>query len=199
MPTAPAFNMPSKDRMIEVFKADLSDAKIPYVDETGRYADFHALRHTCGSWLAASGAHPKVIQRVMRHSTITPTMDRYTHLFKGDEAQAVAKLPSLSAPGQDRSQATGTYDENTSDDLRGAIRGAMDGKQWTDKPGRMDSRKNQADPRRKTTHRVTDDPTDNRRAPTHAVERSRTSTGCLAPLGPEPSASANFATTALVL
>jgi len=36
----------------------------------------------------AAGGHPKVIQRVMRHGTVTLTMDRYTHVFKGDEAAA---------------------------------------------------------------------------------------------------------------
>jgi integrase len=42
----------------------------------GELLDFHALRHTCGAWLARTGAHPKVVQQVMRHSTITLTMDR---------------------------------------------------------------------------------------------------------------------------
>ncbi len=37
-----------------VLKADLADAGIPYVDESGRYADFHSLRHTTGAfWLRA--------------------------------------------------------------------------------------------------------------------------------------------------
>jgi len=54
--------------------------------------DFHCLRHTCGAWLAMTGAHPKVVQQVMRHSTITLTMDTYGHLFPGQEADAVAGL-----------------------------------------------------------------------------------------------------------
>ncbi len=41
----------------------------------GDTLDFHALRHTCGAWLATRGVHPKVVQTVMRHSTITLTMD----------------------------------------------------------------------------------------------------------------------------
>jgi hypothetical protein len=31
-----------------------------YSDSAGRVADFHSLRHTTGSWLAAAGVHPKV-------------------------------------------------------------------------------------------------------------------------------------------
>jgi len=77
--------------------------------------DFHALRHTCGSWLAAAGVHPKIVQRIMRHCTITLTMDRYTHLFSGDEAAAIGKLPTIDRPGdRERRKATGTSDERAS-------------------------------------------------------------------------------------
>ena len=34
-----------------------------YRNDVGKVADFHALRHTCGAWLALTGARPKVIQR----------------------------------------------------------------------------------------------------------------------------------------
>ncbi len=105
-PAAPLFKLPHPDTLIDMLKGDLADAGIPY-EQDGKFADMHALRHSCGSWLAAAGVYPKVIQRILRHSTITLTMDRYTHMFKGDEAAAVAKLPDLSAlPEQAR--ATGT-------------------------------------------------------------------------------------------
>jgi integrase len=61
----------------------------------GEVLDFHALRHTCGAWLASSGAQPKVVQVVMRHSSIVLTMDTYGHLFPGQEADAVARLATL--------------------------------------------------------------------------------------------------------
>lgn len=64
-------------------------------NERGEVLDFHSLRHTCGAWLALTGAHPKVIQAVMRHSTITLTMDTYGHLFPGQEAEAVARLTNM--------------------------------------------------------------------------------------------------------
>jgi hypothetical protein len=44
---------------------------------------FHDLRHTCASLLIAAGAHPKVIQERLGHSTITMTLDRYGHLLPG--------------------------------------------------------------------------------------------------------------------
>jgi len=61
-------------------------------------ADFHALRHTFITNLANSGVHPKVAQALARHSTITLTMDRYTHTVVGEQTAALAALPDLGAP-----------------------------------------------------------------------------------------------------
>ena len=48
----------------------------------------------------------------MRHSVITLTMDTYGHLFPGQEADTVARLPNLlSDPLPEAMQATGTYDQ----------------------------------------------------------------------------------------
>lgn len=77
----------------------------------GESLDFHALRHTCGAWLAMAGAHPKAIQAVMRHSSITLTMDTYGHLFPSQEAETVARLSNLLGPDQPEAlRATGTMD-----------------------------------------------------------------------------------------
>jgi hypothetical protein len=104
--------MPGETRVAHMFRADLADAGIDYVDDAGRYADLHSLRHTTGSLLAASGVHPKVAQSIMRHSDINLTMSRYTHVFRGQESEAVAKLPDLSLPSEVKQQAlaTGTED-----------------------------------------------------------------------------------------
>ena len=111
LPMAAAFNMPPRWNIIDILKADLKAAAIPYADDQGRVLDFHSLRHTCGAWLAASGAHPKVIQSIMRHSTITLTMDTYGHRLMEQESQALAKLPDLSLPPENQSlRATGTHD-----------------------------------------------------------------------------------------
>ena len=66
-------------------------------DDAGHVVDFHSLRHTTGSLLAAAQVHPKVAQSIMRHSSIELTMSRYTHVFAGQEADAVAALPDLGA------------------------------------------------------------------------------------------------------
>ena len=107
----------------EMLKADLADAGILYVDDAGRYCDFHSLRHTTGSLLAASGVHPKIIQALMRHSDINLTMGRYTHIYSGQESEAVAKLPDLGAPSKERQKAiaTGTDGKTASDENDFAI------------------------------------------------------------------------------
>jgi len=124
----PAFAMPKSDRIIDMMKADLAaartawiaaagtqrereqrdaDAFLAYRDDASRCADFHALRHTFISNLAAGGVHPKTAQRLARHSTITLTMDRYTHLRREDLAGALDTLPDLSTTRQ-VAVATGT-------------------------------------------------------------------------------------------
>ena len=96
------------DKTACMLKADLAEAGIPYVDAAERYADFHCLRHTTGSLLAASGVHPKVAQSIMRHSDINLTMSIYTHTLRGQESEAVAALPDLSLPSSKAQEAVAT-------------------------------------------------------------------------------------------
>ncbi|MDO8302017.1 MAG: tyrosine-type recombinase/integrase, partial [Sedimentisphaerales bacterium] len=99
LPTARAFHVPSTSQVVKMLRADLADAKIEYCVD-GLYADFHALRHSTGSLLVASGAHPKIVQSIMRHSTIELTMNKYSHIFAGAESDALAKLPDFSVPSE---------------------------------------------------------------------------------------------------
>lgn len=78
----------------EIKKRQQSDFLLA-VNHDGQALDFHSLRHTCGAWLAMTGAHPKAIQSVMRHSTIVLTMDTYGHLIPGQDATTVAQFPSM--------------------------------------------------------------------------------------------------------
>jgi integrase len=87
------------DRAAEMLRDDLAAAGIPYQDDAGRYFDFHAMRGQFISLLAAKGVHPKVAQALARHSTITLTMDYYTHLDVLDVTGALDKLPGLAVDG----------------------------------------------------------------------------------------------------
>ncbi len=95
------------DKTSKMIEADLADADIPYVVD-GLYFGFHALRHQTGTLLAASGVHPKVAQKIMRHSDINLTLSRYSHILTGQEADAVASLPDLSSLQGNKNVATGT-------------------------------------------------------------------------------------------
>jgi hypothetical protein len=132
LPAAPAFSMPARGHLVDMFRADLAEARarwiaevqepesrqeresssfLVYRDDAHRVADFHALRHTFISHLAAGGVHPKTAQTLARHSTITLTMDRYSHVYRGELATALGALPDLSRPGERQEKATGTDGE----------------------------------------------------------------------------------------
>lgn len=56
----------------------------------------HEMRHTFASRMIRAGAHPKVLQELLGHSTIKMTMDTYGHLFPGMKREAVMKAPAVS-------------------------------------------------------------------------------------------------------
>jgi len=53
---------------------------------------FHDLRHSHATQLLASGVHPKIAQERLGHSTITTTMDLYSHVTDTMQSDAAAKL-----------------------------------------------------------------------------------------------------------
>jgi integrase len=107
------FELPDEYSMASMLRADLATAReawasvqkdkkeVPKSDfllpenHAKEQLDFHSLRHTCGAWLAMRGVHPKTIQTVMRHKTITLTMDTYGHLFPNAEPAAIAEIGEI--------------------------------------------------------------------------------------------------------
>jgi integrase len=53
---------------------------------------FHDLRHTAASLLLAEGVHPKVVQEILGHSTVSMTLDTYSHTTPAMHREAVATL-----------------------------------------------------------------------------------------------------------
>jgi len=100
--------LPDVDELKRRAKTDF----LRYKDAAGRVMDFHALRHTFITNLCAAGVHPKVAQALARHSTISLTMDRYTHLSVDRAADGLMALPSLDAPKAEAAEIrkTGTDD-----------------------------------------------------------------------------------------
>jgi integrase len=107
-----------KGKTPEEKKARQESSVLVFSDAADRVFDFHSLRHQYISNLAAAGVHPKIAQTLARHSTITLTMDRYTHVGLYDLAASVNSLPAVpvGVPGPEANvlKATGT------DDLGGA-------------------------------------------------------------------------------
>jgi len=72
-------------------------------DMTGRFKDlvirtgfprvrFHDLRHSHATMLLKQGIHPKIVQERLGHQTIGMAMDKYSHVIKGMQREAVDKL-----------------------------------------------------------------------------------------------------------
>jgi len=104
MPEAKAFAMPHTANTAAMLKKDLAVAEIPYTDDSGRDCDFHSLRHTFITNLAAAGVHPAVAQKLARHSSIELTMKYYTHILHTSEVAAIDALRQLSAQEEKRAK-----------------------------------------------------------------------------------------------
>ena len=95
---APVWPGTWKERASKMIRRDLERAEIPYLDADGRFADFHASRHTFVTNLVASGVSVKVAQTLARHSTPTLTIGRYAHAAQSDLSAALEGLPILVSP-----------------------------------------------------------------------------------------------------
>ncbi len=129
-----------------MIKADLEVAGVPYKDRSGRYADFHSLRHTFISNLARVGVYPKDAQALARHSTIDLTMNTYSHVVIGDLARAVESLPAVPVESAEAVQLAATGTDGPAGDGAGrrtkrrkfsdspCTNGTNPGKGWQDRP-----------------------------------------------------------------
>ena len=44
---------------------------------------FHDLRHTCATLLLSKNIHPKYVQELLGHATVSITLDTYSHVLPG--------------------------------------------------------------------------------------------------------------------
>ena len=56
---------------------------------------FHDLRHTHASHLLAAGANPKVVSERLGHASVAFTLDVYSHVMPGQQADAAAAVAEL--------------------------------------------------------------------------------------------------------
>jgi hypothetical protein len=112
------------DRVVKVLpripthRKYLKAAGIPWLDDAGRRADLHALRHSYGTLLSKGGVSPREAMSLMRHTDLRLTMKVYTDPRIFDLAGAVEKLPiNLARPTEaEAAQATGTDGKLTDPD-----------------------------------------------------------------------------------
>ena len=63
---------------------------------------FHDLRHSHATQLLLAGVHPKVAQERLGHSTITTTLDLYSHVTDTMQSDAAQRLDAALRPAIDR-------------------------------------------------------------------------------------------------
>ena len=78
--------IPSNDVLVQL-KVLLKKAGLPHIR-------FHDLRHSAATLLLAEGVHPKVVQELLGHSSISMTMDVYSHVLPSMQQDAISRLNS---------------------------------------------------------------------------------------------------------
>lgn len=75
-------------RLRLVFKDLLKKAGLPDIR-------FHDLRHTAATLMLQQGVHPKVVQERLGHSSISMTLDVYSHVLPSLQEDVAEKLDAL--------------------------------------------------------------------------------------------------------
>ncbi len=76
------------DNISHEFRSIVKDADIPY-------GTFHGLRHSFATALLSANVHPAVVQSALGHSSITLTIDTYSHVIPGLEEAAARKIDEV--------------------------------------------------------------------------------------------------------
>ena len=78
---------------MDEFRADLEKAGIPFLDESGRRLDYHALRKTFITRLSRNKVHPRLAMELARHSDLKLTMTNYTDAGQLPLQEVMDSLP----------------------------------------------------------------------------------------------------------
>ena len=82
----------SYPHILRLFAKAAMDAEIAHVSP-------HVMRHTHRAWLDAVGTPIAVQQKLMRHASITTTMDHYGDVVTDEMARATGKVAGLALNG----------------------------------------------------------------------------------------------------
>ncbi len=91
--------------VIKAFKKLLVDAGLPVMR-------FHDLRHSAATLLLTMGVHAKVVQELLGHSSISITLNIYSHVLPSLQKDAVDKMSDL-FHNQDNQESRGINSKNS--------------------------------------------------------------------------------------
>ena len=80
----------------------LTHAFVKFVRQHGFQIRLHDLRHSHATHMLASGVHPKIAQERLGHSSVGITLDLYSHVLPGMQAEAVSKVDAALRAALDR-------------------------------------------------------------------------------------------------
>ena len=79
------------DRVTRTFTRLSKEAGLPHIR-------LHDLRHTWATLALRNGVHPKVVQERLGHANISTTLNTYSHVTEGMQAQAAEEIANLILP-----------------------------------------------------------------------------------------------------
>lgn len=82
------------------FRRLIADAGVPRIP-------LHALRHTSATLLLIAGVSPKVVSERLGHASVGFTLDVYSHVTTGLQADAAARIDALARPAAPESRGAG--------------------------------------------------------------------------------------------
>jgi integrase len=79
------------DRVTRTFARLSEEAGLPHIR-------LHDLRHTWATLALRNGTHPKIVQERLGHANISTTLNTYSHVTPGMQAEAAEEIASLILP-----------------------------------------------------------------------------------------------------
>jgi len=76
------------DTITATFKSIISDLDVPQIR-------LHDLRHTSATLALKAGIHPKVVSERLGHATVSITLDLYSHVLDGMQAEAAEQIGAV--------------------------------------------------------------------------------------------------------
>jgi integrase len=89
------------DRLTQMFRDRCDASGLPYIT-------LHGLRHSHASQMLRAGVHPKVVQERLGHSSISITLDTYSHAIPAMQEDAAERAAALiDTPDDERGEEQG--------------------------------------------------------------------------------------------